>query len=663
MKSQTKNSLNLTTILIVLVLIIVSNIAQANIATTAQRKTFQASEKLALAGKPVPKQLKAVIKHYPLYPYLAYAELKTHLHSASAKEVSSFLKTYADTPLSALLLSRWLNLLAKRQDWNNLIKFYTPQTNISRQCHYLNALIHNGKKNEAFAQVETLWLYGKSRPKACDPVFKAWKKAGLQTPDLTWQRIALAMDKGQIKLARYLKKSLPLKDQAWVDTWIKVHSKPSLALSDRRLKKNHPQRNKILKDAAFRQIRKDPLLAIDYWRQMQQHFSFSHLEKHLIERKLALWLVRNPDPKAITFMANLLPCGHDNVLQEALIRSALFHQDWQQVLSRISQMPAQAQQSDRWKYWLARAFEQTRQPDIANKLYTALASERSYYGFLAADRVGKPYHFAPNDNKVTKIEAKSIQNNPAVQRAKELLALDRFVDARREWRFATRNFSAEEYIAAAELAQTWKWHDQAIFTLAKSNYWDDLELRFPLEHKSEVKRYAGKNKLDIAWVYGVIRQESAFNASVRSYAGAMGLMQLMPATARYVAKKLLRKKHSPKRKDLINPKTNIELGTAYLADVFARLGENPVLATAAYNAGPHRVKRWLPKSRLPADVWVELIPFKETRGYVQRVFTYAAIYDHRLKQKLTRLSERMLPIQGTEGEQTAQTGNKSNATL
>ena len=114
---------------------------------------------------------------------------------------------------------------------------------------------------------------------------------------------------------------------------------------------------------------------------------------------------------------------------------------------------------------------------------------------------------------------------------------------------------------------------------------------------------------------------------------------------------------------MINPKTNIELGTAYLADVFARLGENPVLATAAYNAGPHRVKRWLPKSRLPADVWVELIPFKETRGYVQRVFTYAAIYDHRLKQKLTRLSERMLPIQGTEGEQTAQTGNKSNATL
>lgn len=662
MNSRIINSLTFTAFLTVFILVTIGN-AQANITSIAQRKAFQAAEKIALSGKPVPKQLKAIVKPYPLYPYVVYAELKSRLHRISAKEVSTFLSTYADTPLASLLRRRWISLLAERQDWKNLLSFYQPQTNISRQCHYLNALIHTGKSQEAFAQVETLWLYGKSRPKACDPVFRAWKKAGLQTPQLTWKRITLAMDKGQLKLARYLKKSLPLKERTWVDLWIKIHNHPDLALTDNRLKKNHPQRNSILKDATFRKIRKDPLDAIRFWERLQQQFVFSLQEKHLIDRKLALWLVRNPDPKAISFMAKLLPCGHDSVLQEALVRSALIHNDWQQVLSRISQMPAAIQQSDRWRYWLARAFEQTRQSETANKLYTALASERSYYGFLAADRVGKPYHFSPSNNNVDKTQAHAIENNTAVIRAKELLALNRFVDARREWRFATRKLSAEEYVAAAELAQSWQWHDQAIFTLAKSNYWDDLELRFPLEHKAEVKRYAGKNKLDMSWVYGVIRQESAFNASVRSYAGAMGLMQLMPATARYVAKKLLKKKRSPKRRDLINPKTNIELGTAYLADVFSRLGENPVLATAAYNAGPHRVKRWLPKSRLPADIWVELIPFKETRGYVQRVFTYAAIYDHRLNRKLTRLSERMLPIQGTESEQTAQMAIGNNASL
>jgi soluble lytic murein transglycosylase len=663
MKFRIKNSLTFIAILTALILVTVSNPALSNIASVAQRKAFQAAEKIALSGKTVPKQLKAVVKTYPLYPYIAYAELKTRLHRASTKDVSAFLATYADTPLASLLRNRWIGILAGRQDWSNLKIFYEPQANISRQCHYLNALLHTGKSQEALDQVESLWLYGKSRPKACDPLFKAWKKAGLQTPELTWQRIALAMDKGQIKLARYLKKSLPFKERAWVDTWIRVHNKPGLAFTDTRLKTPHPQRNRILKDAAFREIRKNPLTAIKFWEQLQQHFTFSIQEKHLIDRKLALWLVRNPDTKAISFMAHLQPCGHDSVLQEALIRSALIHQDWSQVLSRISHIPAPARQSDRWRYWLARAFEQTHQSDTANKLYASLATERSYYGFLAADRVGMPYHFSPSNNTVGKIQAEAIEKNPAVIRAKELLAMDRFADARREWRFATRKLNAEEYVAAAELAQSWNWHDQAIFTLAKSKYWDDLELRFPLQHKSDVKLYADKNKLDMSWVYGVIRQESAFNAGVRSYAGAMGLMQLMPATARYVAKTLLKKKHSPKRKDLINPKTNIELGTAYLADVFSRLGENPVLATAAYNAGPHRVKRWLPENHLPADIWVELIPFKETRGYVQRVFTYAAIYDHRLNRKLIRLSERMPLIQGTESEQTAQMAAKNNAAL
>ncbi len=637
------------------ILLLAANASAGTIAQEAQRKLFLGAEKIAAAGKTLPGNMDSLLRNYPLYPYLEYARLKHRLGTVKNQEVADFLEKNEHTPLAALLRARWLNVLANRQDWKSYIRFYTPQSNISRQCHYLQALIYTGEKKRAFSQVEPIWLHGKSRPKACDPVFKSWREAGLLTTRLVWQRIALAMDKGQIKLARYLKKSLPAKDRPWVNTWIKVHGKPALVFTDPTLKKEHPQRQEILVDAAYRQIRKNPLAALSYWNKLQQHFAISTLNQHLVNRKLALWLTRNEDPVAADFMSALQPCGHDSKLQEALVESALLHSDWSQVISRIGQMPQKEQQSERWRYWLARALEQTRQQSQANALYSELVSERSYYGFLAADRIGETYRFAPGKGIVEKDIATAISNDPAVARTRELLALNRWVDARREWRFATRDLSTEEYIAAAELAQSWDWHDQAIFTLAKSGFWDDLELRFPLEHKPDVQHYAKKNKLDISWVYGVIRQESAFNASVRSFAGAVGLMQLMPATAKYVSKKLLKKKKSPRHRDLISPKINIELGTTYLAYVLSTLGENPVLATAAYNAGPHRVKRWLPKSRLPADIWVELIPFNETKGYVKRVFTYAAIYDHRLKRKLTRLSERMLPILGTEAEKTAQT--------
>ncbi len=637
-----------------LLLLLAANASADTFSREAQRKLFLGAEKIAAAGKSLPDNMDSLLRNYPLYPYLEYARLKRTLGKATNAEVSRFLEKNEDTPLAALLRARWLNILAKRQDWKSYLRFYIPQSNISRQCHYLRALIHTGRKEQAFSQVEPIWLHGKSRPKACDPVFQAWRKAGLLTTDLVWRRIALAMDKGQTGLARYLKKSLPAKDRPWVDTWIKIHNRPKRALTDPALKKAHPQRQNLLVDAAYRQIRKDPLAAVGYWKKLQQRFPFSPLNQHLVNRKLALWLTRNEDPVAAEFLSALRPCGHDSKLQEALVESALLHGDWSQVISRIEQMPQDEQQSERWRYWLARALEQTRQQSRANALYRQLADERSYYGFLAADRIGGAYKFAPGKSRVDKAIADSIHNDPAITRARELLALNRWVDARREWRFATRDLSPEEYIVAAELAQSWNWHDQAIFTLAKSGFWDDLELRFPLEHKPDVQHYAKKNKLDISWVYGVIRQESAFNASVRSFAGAVGLMQLMPATARYVSKKLLKKKRPPRHKDLITPKTNIELGTTYLADVLSILGENPVLATAAYNAGPHRVKRWLPKSRLAADIWVELIPFKETKGYVKRVFTYAAIYDHRLERRLTRLSERMPPIPGTEAEKTAQ---------
>ena len=630
--------------------------------TLVQRQTFLAAEKAVKKGNlKLARQLKASLKTYPLYPYLEYELLKKTLSSQSNKAVQEFLDQYQDMPLANYLRKRWLNQLAGEKRWRDYVAFYQPQKDIERQCHYLNALISTGKKAEAFDLVEPLWLHGKSRPKACDPVFAAWKKSPHFNTDLVWRRIELTMDKGEIKLARYLGKHLPATDKPWLERWIKAHKNPHSVLRDSQFKHSHKYKNKILAHAVKREIRNSVFGALDLWQQVQKRHQFDELEAHTMNRKLAFWLMRREDnAAAYDFVASVDPCSHDIKLQETRLRAGLLRQDWPRVLTWLDRLPAEEQASERWQYWRARALQEQGDDQAADKIFRQLAESRSYYGFSAADHVSLPYRFAPAKTPIDQAVSDAIKQSAAVARIEELIALDRMLAAKREWYMFTRDMQEEELMAAALLAKTWDWHDQAIFTLARSDYWDDLELRFPLEHQQPVKKQAKRTRLDPSWVYGVIRQESAFNAAVRSHAGALGLMQLMPATARFVSRNLLKQK-PPKTSQLKIPEKNILLGTTYLRHVLDKLQQNPVLATAAYNAGPHRVNRWLPQRQLPADIWVELIPFRETRQYVKRVFTYASIYDHRLDRKLTRISERMPPIRGTE--QVAAARSNTSTTL
>ena len=665
MRGRRENRHGANWLLFLLVLLGTFANASEGLLERSQQKLFQAAEKAIDSDNQVLyRQLQQLLRNYPLYPYLEYRKLRHSLASAPAEEVAAFLHSHADTPLAGLLRRRWLNLLASREDWDDYLRFYDPADgNVDRQCHYLNALLHSGRKAQAFARVEPLWLHGRSRPKACDPVFEAWRNAGHLTTGLVWQRIGLAMDQGQVKLVRYLKKQLPARERPWADLWLQLRTRPALALSSARLQQDHPMRQKMLRYAVTRKAHDDPVSAIDFWKRLQENYRFTPLERQLVERTLAQQLVRERDPVAWRFLQEIEPCSHDTKAQEARLRSALFRQQWDQVLAWIGKLPEESRQEERWRYWHARALEQTGERKAANELYASLAGERSFYGFLAADHVGAPYNLKQEPAPVSEELLARVAEIPGVQRARELVALERWTDARREWRFVTRRMSSAEAMAAAKIAQSWEWHDQAIFTLARSGYWDDLELRFPLEHRQTVQRNASKRDLDVSWVYGVIRQESAFNPLVRSYAGALGLMQLMPATARHVARKLLKRRRSPSRRELTDPETNIELGTTYLSDVLARLEQNPVLATAAYNAGPHRVARWLPEQQLPADIWIELIPYRETRQYVERVFTYAVIYDHRRQEEIVRISQRLQPVQGSSAQRTAQQQRNLQATL
>ena len=237
-----------------------------------------------------------------------------------------------------------------------------------------------------------------------------------------------------------------------------------------------------------------------------------------------------------------------------------------------------------------------------------------------------------------------LQQNPGVQRAQELYALDRITEARREWDRVITKLDEELIKLAAVMAHDWQWYDNAILTVAKTSHRKDLHLRFPTPYKDLIFQTAENYGIDPEWIYGVTRRESAFNMYARSSAGALGLMQILPSTARMQSKSLGMAR--PSHEDLLESERNILLGASYLNKMLERFSGNQVLATAAYNAGPNRVSKWLPKEgdKVSADIWVDTIPYKETREYVRAVMAYAIIFEWKLNQTVTPLYKRMEKI-------------------
>ena len=275
--------------------------------------------------------------------------------------------------------------------------------------------------------------------------------------------------------------------------------------------------------------------------------------------------------------------------------------------------------------------------------FQSLAGERDYYGFLAADRLGTEYRFNHRPLEVKPDALERVSALPAMRRALELLALGRRVDARREWRELIRGLGEDELVAASWLAQCRDWHGRAILTIARTPERDDIELRFPIDFIDTVESAASRRSLSPAAVYAFIRKESAFMADARSGAGALGLMQIMPPTGRMLMRE--RGERLQRDRQLLAPELNVELGTQYIRSLLSKTGGHLVLSAASYNAGPHRVRSWLPeKGTVEAALWIDNIPFTETRRYVRGILAYIAIYEHRLGRSPTRLSERMPPV-------------------
>ena len=627
--------------------------AELKTSLSEQRAHFVDARKALKVGQiRAYKRHKNLIKQYPLYGYLRYDYLTRRLHKKSNAELREFINTYADSPLSPRLQIKWMFNLAKRKQWKTFLAEYENlgvigKKNIKLKCYRLNAKLRLKQDEGLMEEIQTLWMVGHSQPKSCNKVFDIWKARGGVTEELIWERIRLAMEKRKISLVKFLSRSLDKNDKKWVKYWLRMHRRPARMFSHKAFKKDTPLTRDILKHGIKRLVRRDVDAAVIQWEKIKDTHKYSTEEVAELDRHLALRAAYRSHPRASELLSTL---AADEDVTIWRIRTALANQEWPDVLSWIEALPEEELQSNQWIYWRARALQEigfgqseSAYLNMAEHNFSKIADRRSYYGFLAADRLKQSYDFQGESVEHREFELSEIIKIPGMTRAYELYRLGFIVEARREWQYALKNLDDRQLQLAAVLASRWGWHDRAILTVAKANHYSDLDIRFPMAFQNQVESSARRYRIDPAWVYGILRQESAFMSDARSSAGAMGLMQLMPTTARLTARLLklpMRSNH-----ELLNADKNIRLGSGYLKQMLDRYDGHQILATAAYNAGPHRVKKWVRNNNdIPADLWIEMIPFHETRNYVKNVMAFTTIFNKKLGGQIITLADRMPEI-------------------
>ncbi len=612
------------------------------------RERFQTLDRLLQNGEPADY---STLLGYSLYPYLRYQALSRRLAELPAAEVREFLQNYSDSPLAGKLRDAWLRQLASAQRWDDYLRDATPSRDPRFECWRRQALLATGQGERALHDFEAFWLRGGSLPASCDPVIALWRTQGGPPVALLWQRFTLAMTERNLRLARFLRPELSAADQPLADLWLAVADNPQLILDAGRIRGDDPRSGAIFADALKQWGKRDALAAAAALDTLKERYRALASHWVEVERQLALWIASDYHPTALARLTALPEPAVDDAVREWRVRVCLHENQWAAALHWLDQLPAPERDKPRWHYWRGRLLEMLDRRSEARRAYAKIAGQRDYYGFLAADRLGTPYTIANTPLKASALELDGLLAGAVgLQRARELYILGREPQAAAEWRQAIQSFDRPTLQQAALLADRWEWHSQAIATLARAEYWDDLNVRFPLAYKNGVLDNARANTLDPAWVYAIIRQESSFQPAARSPVGALGLMQLMPATGRDIARQSGDATDGAPE-SLLQPDANLRLGVRYLQQMLERLQGNPVLATAAYNAGPSKVAQWLPaRAPVPADIWAETIPYQETRNYVQRVLEYAVIYTQRLglPQADRPLGSRMKPVLAIE---------------
>ena len=588
------------------------------------------------------RKLRDGLNDYPLQPLLDYEFLKDRISTTPALKLHDFLDRNPEAVVSDQLRKKWLKLLTERGDWKTFIsEFRDVEPDNELNCQRLAHLIRASQEQSGLmAEAGKLWLNGSRLPAACDPVFEAWRKAGYMTADVVWARIQIAMEKRNLTLAESLGRYLDPPERVWVQRWLAMHRQPQQEFLRFRYPVETPVARSIIRHGVVRIAYNDPDEAMRLWTTFKERYEFFGEDEKYVLRWVGILAAQAHHPRAVEWLSAASADVGDETLYQWRVRAAIRNGEWQTGLRFIAQLPEPEQQEGEWRYWKARMLEYSGGEKQAKQLYSVLAQERSYYGFLSADRVGQSYAMQHVSVQVGPEELNATLARPGIQMARELFTLGDTIAARRQWTWITGRLNKRERAVAAVLARQWGWYDRAILTVAKSDHLDDLELRFPVLYRDMIEASAQRNNIEPDWVYGVLRQESAFVPDARSSAGALGLMQLMPRTGQMTGRRI--NLRLPNNTAILNVENNLKLGTSYLRTVLDINHGHQILATASYNAGPNRVREWLPETKpLAADAWVDTVPYNETRNYVKNVMAFTTVYAYRLETTIRRLQDRM----------------------
>ncbi|NBD94885.1 MAG: transglycosylase SLT domain-containing protein [Gammaproteobacteria bacterium] len=620
----------------------VAGSASARADRAQERETFREGWAAAARGdQSATLQAILALPDYPLAPYLEFELLRQRVDKVPEDVFEKFLARYRDWSFHPALERAWLRSLGRRGLDDALVRHGRDSSDAEVRCHVARADLAAGRLDGLVDRILDLWLVGQSQVDACDPVFAWWRRQGELTPDRAWRRFHRALEAGETGLGRYLRRYMNADQRVWADRWLALVRRVDATLGQARSWPDHAQTRLIVLNGIKRLARSDHERAEWRWSQFDNRFDWSSADRQALNREIALFKAVALEPGAVAAIDRLDASVVDQQMLEWRARAAMATGDWGAVLGSIQAMALSEQARGRWRYWRGRALADLQRPEAA-MAYASLAGETNYYGFLAASRLGLDLTLCNRDLVADAAVQRRLMRDAEFERALELNQVGLDWHARRTWWQVSRRLSRDELRQAALLAAARGWHDRVIRALGDAGALQAYAWRFPLVEKGEVTRLAGQHAVDPALVFGLMRAESAMQTDALSPAGARGLLQLMPATAGAVARR--HQISYQGRSQLYQPLTNIALGVAHLGELQSDFQRRWIHVAAAYNAGANAVRRWLDTRPLTdADVWLETLPYFETRDYVPRVLTFATLYEWQLQRPPEVLGDHVLP--------------------
>ena len=575
-------------------------------------------------------KLKKQLINYPLYSNLEYKSLhrKKFLND---DDIIQFIKNYKNSYASERAYINLIYRLSSTNQIDKLIDNYKKMDSVDLHCLYLRARIKKKSLAGLGEEIIPIWLSSKSQPKSCNYIFKWFYKNKKLSDELVWQRIKLSLDANNYNLAKYLVRFLSKKNQIWANNLLKVYRDPKNNIMSDIYRVDSRYRSTIFSYGIDRISKNDYIEAKKYLLRLKKLYKFSDIFYN--QKLLDIFIIAmKSNQKDIFNDKDFLQLKTMNTnFNLAYANYSIFNSDWNNLLISLDNLPDFIAEEQKWVYWKGKALFMSGNNTNYKLILDDLSAQRSYYGFLASNILGKKINIKSKPLKVSDKDLKLLEEDFDIKRIYELYVLGKHREARMELQHFFKYSDHENLNNINVLFNTWGWSEGAILGYGHTKYFDDVDARFPVLYENYFDMYSNSN-LQKSLLLSIARKESIFIQYAKSSAGALGIMQVLPQTAYWVLRKNKMKRVS--RNYLYNKKMNIFIGSYYFKYLLLK-NKSYVEAIASYNAGPSVVRKWRKAIHAPEDAWIEYIPYNETRKYVKLVLEYSLVYDWVLNKKNT----------------------------